>query len=602
MSEFFRLDGRVALVTGGGRAIGAGVVRRLAAAGAKVAIFDAEAEPAGALAAELGGIAIVGDVRSERDVVAAIDRVEAELGPLAILVNNAGVTGRADVSWSLTVEEFREVFEVNVVGPFLFCKAAAPRMLAHGYGRILNVASIAGKEGNPTLVPYSASKAAVIAMTKAIAKELAGKANVTVNAIAPAVIRTPMVDALPQSTVDYMVSRIPMGRTGAIDEVAALIHYLVSAEASFCTGAMLRRQRRPGDVLTGARRMASESRRRPGPMTMRYWLELPNGGRQLIDPDEFDLDEVAGRAEKLGGRLVAERAVPIRAAATPQSAAAARPFEPPVSALGPLFRGRLARIYSCRVDFDVDMNTRSTTRVLGGYYRRKRLIRVYTHDQKLGRRPLEELFDTFLHEVAHHLEYTEPDSYPGQGVRASARSDAQPPVLANPGRPEGALDRAAPARRRRRFGRGRRPGDRRRGRPRLSATEDAGAGRRRWVGPAKRVVKLAIAALVLAAVGRHCWTTWNQWHAQGRTIRVDPGAFGLSMGLYLLGLSCFGLFYGRVMQASPTPIGRYVALAGLPHQPPGEIRAGQGVRGRGASRAVGPLRREAGDGRAGGAL
>jgi NAD(P)-dependent dehydrogenase (short-subunit alcohol dehydrogenase family) len=125
---------------------------------------------------------------------------------------------------------------VNFMGPFLFCKAVVPGMLGSGYGRIVNVASIAGKEGNPTLMPYSASKAAVIAMTKSLAKELAGKGDITVNAISPAVIKTAILDGVAPSTVEYMISKIPMGRTGTIDEVAALVHYLVSAEASFTTG------------------------------------------------------------------------------------------------------------------------------------------------------------------------------------------------------------------------------------------------------------------------------------------------------------------------------------------------------------------------------
>jgi 3-oxoacyl-[acyl-carrier protein] reductase len=130
----------------------------------------------------------------------------------------------------------RTVMDVNVIGPFLFCKAVVPGMLERGFGRILNVASIAGKEGNPTLLPYSASKAAVIALTKSLAKELAGKGDITVNSIAPAVIRTAILDGMAKTTVDYMISKIPMGRVGTVEEVAALVHYLVSREASFTTG------------------------------------------------------------------------------------------------------------------------------------------------------------------------------------------------------------------------------------------------------------------------------------------------------------------------------------------------------------------------------
>ncbi len=236
MSEFFSVAGQVALVTGGGQGIGAAIARRLHRAGARVAVFDADGPNARSIASEIQGIAHVGDVRSESDVAAALKQVENDLGPLSILVNNAGITGRCELSWNLEAEELRTVLDVNVVGPFLFCKGVVPGMLARGYGRIVNIASIAGKEGNPTLLPYSASKAAVIALTKSLGKELAGKADVTVNAISPAVIRTPILDGMAPETVDYMVGKIPMGRLGTVDEVAALVHFLVSPESSFTTG------------------------------------------------------------------------------------------------------------------------------------------------------------------------------------------------------------------------------------------------------------------------------------------------------------------------------------------------------------------------------
>lgn len=146
-------------------------------------------------------------------------------------------------------------------------------------------------------------------------------------------------------------------------------------------------------------------------MSERYWLVHPNGGRQLIDPGDFDLSHLADRARQVGGRLVVETAAGRPAGGHAPAELFGRPFEPPVAALGRLFRGRLERVYPCRVDFEVDVNIRPTHRVLGGYYKGRRLVRVYAHDRQAGRRPLEELFDTFLHEVAHHLEYTEPESF-----------------------------------------------------------------------------------------------------------------------------------------------------------------------------------------------
>jgi len=236
MPQFFRLDGQVALVTGAGRGIGAGIARRLHSAGARIALFDRDSAAAESVAAEIEGLPLFGDVCSPDQVAAAVERAVEKLGSLSILVNNAGITGRSDATWNLEVDEVRGVLEVNVIGPFLFCKAVIPHLLKRSYGRVVNVASIAGKEGNPTLMPYSASKAALIALTKSLAKELAGKGDITVNAISPAVIRTGILDGISPSTVEYMISKIPMKRTGTIDEVAALVHYLVSPDASFTTG------------------------------------------------------------------------------------------------------------------------------------------------------------------------------------------------------------------------------------------------------------------------------------------------------------------------------------------------------------------------------
>jgi 3-oxoacyl-[acyl-carrier protein] reductase len=236
---FFRLDGKVAVVTGGGQGIGEAICRRLAAAGAKVGVLDLSAENAKRVADALHGQALVGDITKEADIERMFKEVESGLGPVDILVNNAGVASRAKRDlpiWELERADWEFVFNINVIGLVLCCKAVLPGMIARKYGRIVNVASVAGKEGNPRMGPYSASKAAVIALTKSLAKELSGTGNVTVNSISPAVIQTPILDQLDQKTIDYMISKIPMGRTGKPEEVAALIHYLVSAEASFTTG------------------------------------------------------------------------------------------------------------------------------------------------------------------------------------------------------------------------------------------------------------------------------------------------------------------------------------------------------------------------------
>ena len=234
--NFFSLRDRVAVVTGGGQGIGEGIATRLHAAGARVAVLDVNEAAARPVADGIEGLGVKCDVASASSVKDSIETVRRELGPIDILVNNAGISGKTARLWELDEEDMDRVYAVNLRGTFLMCRAVIPEMLGRRYGRIVNMASIAGKEGNPTLVPYSSSKAGVIALTKALAKEVAGQGDITVNSIAPGVVRTKILDTIAPQTVQYMISKIPMGRTGKIEEVAALVHFLASSEASFTTG------------------------------------------------------------------------------------------------------------------------------------------------------------------------------------------------------------------------------------------------------------------------------------------------------------------------------------------------------------------------------
>jgi 3-oxoacyl-[acyl-carrier protein] reductase len=234
--NFFSLKNRVAIVTGGGQGIGEGIAIRLHAAGAKVAVLDLNEGAAESVAKSVAGLGVKCDVSSAGSVKGAVERVRGELGPIDILVNDAGITGKTARLWELEEEDMDRVYAVNLKGVFLMCRAVILEMLERKYGRIVNMASIAGKEGNPTLVPYSSSKAGVIALTKAFAKEVAEQGDITVNSIAPGVVRTKILDTIAPKTVQYMISKIPMGRTGRIEEVAALVHFLVSSESSFTTG------------------------------------------------------------------------------------------------------------------------------------------------------------------------------------------------------------------------------------------------------------------------------------------------------------------------------------------------------------------------------
>jgi 2-dehydro-3-deoxy-L-rhamnonate dehydrogenase (NAD+) len=226
----YDFEGRAALITGGAGDIGAAAARRLQAHGARVATLDLRP-------GELDGVlGLSGDVSDSGDVDSAVGRVEAELGPLDIAVCAAGVAGDSLRTVDVSDEEWRRVFRVNCDGVFFANRAAARVMVTRGHGRIVNIASIAGKEGNPMAAAYSASKAAVIAMTKSIGKDLA-ETGVLVNCIAPAVIQTRMLGDMSEEHIAYMVERIPMKRIGRPEEVAALIAFLASDECSYSSGA-----------------------------------------------------------------------------------------------------------------------------------------------------------------------------------------------------------------------------------------------------------------------------------------------------------------------------------------------------------------------------
>ena len=235
------LDNRNAIITGGARGIGRAIAERLLASGARVSLWDVDAAALAQASAEMG---TPGRVHTATVNLADLDSVQAAaeatveaFGKLDILVNNAGITGGNAKTWEIDPADWRRVMDVNLNGPFYCCRSVVPHLLKNGYGRIVSIASIAGKEGNPNASHYSASKAAVIALTKSLGKELA-TSNITVNAVTPAVIATDILAQMQQSHIDYMLSKIPMGRFGKKEEAAALVAWLCSEDCSFTTGAV----------------------------------------------------------------------------------------------------------------------------------------------------------------------------------------------------------------------------------------------------------------------------------------------------------------------------------------------------------------------------
>jgi len=235
------LAGRVAVITGAAQGIGYAAAERMLASGASVVLWDIDAvrlNDAETALGKLGKVsASVVELSVQADIEAATaDAIEAH-GRIDILVNNAGITGGNAPTWELDAQVWRRVIEVNLVGPFLTCRAVVPQMISQGYGRIVNIASIAGKEGNPNASHYSASKAGLIAMTKSLAKELATH-GVLVNAVTPAAAKTAIFDSMTEQHIAFMLSKIPMNRFLEVGEAAAMIAWLASEECSFSTGAV----------------------------------------------------------------------------------------------------------------------------------------------------------------------------------------------------------------------------------------------------------------------------------------------------------------------------------------------------------------------------
>jgi 2-dehydro-3-deoxy-L-rhamnonate dehydrogenase (NAD+) len=233
------LNGRIAVVTGGAQGFGRAITERFVESGAKVAIWDFDQPLAEKTAKEIGNAvsAFEVDVSDLAAVEATRDATLKAFGKIDILVNNAGITGNNKTVWDIDLDDWRKVMRVNLDGPFICCKAIAPAMIEKKYGRIVNIASIAGKEGNPNAAHYSASKAGVIALTKSLGKELAAH-DILVNAVTPAAAKTAIFDQMTQQHIDFMLSKIPKNRFVLVEELAAMVAWLASEDCAFSTGAV----------------------------------------------------------------------------------------------------------------------------------------------------------------------------------------------------------------------------------------------------------------------------------------------------------------------------------------------------------------------------
>jgi 3-oxoacyl-[acyl-carrier protein] reductase len=236
VQSFFNLAGQTAIVTGAATGIGEAIATRLAMAGATIAVMDLNIAGAESVAAGLPNrsFALEADVSDSGQVRTAVEHVIQKTGRIDILVNNAGIVGPTAFVWEQTDEDWQRNIAINLTGVFNLCRAVVPYMRSSGYGRIVNIASIAGKEGNPRMSPYSATKAGVIGFTKSLGKELALD-GVCVNAVSPAVVRTQILEQLTPAQVSYMTDRIPMQRAGKPEEIANVVHFLSSRECSFVT-------------------------------------------------------------------------------------------------------------------------------------------------------------------------------------------------------------------------------------------------------------------------------------------------------------------------------------------------------------------------------